>query len=302
MVDLNTYFERNPNSVNSAIPVYFRQSNYQLRGIEQARSGTDAHYNTHMMRYVGSTSVPFTAYDVGEVHPDGTLTPFGGDKKRIEKELSNTKGMLSGEKITYENQRKTLLEYAKNEFPKHTFMIDQKLLEYSKGGKTEAEREVLKKEMESLFDSGDIGLIQTKLSKIIHWPVTPEDARLLVYWQKSKQKVSAGLKRIEEILENKKPEEYPSFSSEEYNALFTVSKKISSVLTTYNTAVKRVNSLQEQVVLIKKKGEDSKNEEKTREKNQKEAQIQITKLTPELQKAKTEHEKVKQILLASLDE
>lgn len=302
MVELNEYLMNTPNATNSAIPVYYRYSNYQLHGINQAHTGGEKHYNTHMMRYIGSTSVPFSAHEWGEVHPDGTVTPFGGDKKRLEKELSSLKGMLAGEKGIYENEKKTLLTYIKDEFPKHTFTIDKKLTGYSKVGKTEEERMALRKEMESLFDSGNIELIKMRLSKIIHWPVDDENAKLLVHWQKNKRKVSEGLKRIEEVLQSKKPEEYPSFNSDAYNTLLLSSKRISSVLTHYNDTVKRMNSLEEQIVSINKNIEDGKNEEKNREKIRKEAHEQINKLTPELQKAKIEHGKTKQAFLESLDE
>ncbi len=210
--------------------------------------------------------------------------------------------MLAGEKSVYENQKKALLEYTKNEFPKHTFTIDKKLAEYSKGGKTEEARMAIQKELEALFESGNIERICTRLSEIIHWTVTAEDARLLIHWQKNKRKVTEGLKRIEEVLQNKKPEEYPSFHSDDYGVLFSGSKKLSGALVAYNDVVKRVNTLEEQIVSVKKKMEDIKNEEKTREKIQKEAQVQITKLTPELEKAKIEHGKAKQAFLASLDE
>lgn len=266
MVELNEYLEKNPNAVNTAIPVYYRYSNYQLRGIDQARVGGEKHYNTHMMRYVGSTPVTFPAYEWGETHPDGTITSFGGDKKRLEKEVLNLKGMLVGERTAYETHKKTLLENVKDEFPKHHFTIDKKLTDYSKGAKTEEERVALKKEMESLFDSGNIELIKTRLSKIIHWPVDDENAKLLVHWQKNKRKVAEGLKRIEEVLENKKPEEYPYFNPEDFSALLSSSKRISGVFTIYNDAIKRVNSLGEQIITANKKVEEFKDEEKNREK------------------------------------
>lgn len=210
--------------------------------------------------------------------------------------------MLAGEKSVYENQKKALLEYTKNEFPKHTFTIDKKLTEYSKGGKTEEARVVIRKELETLFESGNTELIKTRLSKIIHWPVDDENAKLLIHWQKNKQNVTKGLKRIEEILESKKPEEFPYFSPDDYSNLLLGSKKLSGVLTAYNDAVKRVNSLEGQITSVKGKIEDAKIEEKNQEKIQKDAREQISKLTPELQKAKIEHEKVKQVFLASLDE
>lgn len=91
MIELNEYLMNTPNATNSAMPVYYRYSNYQLHGIDQARVGGEKHYNTHMMRYIGSGSVPFPAYEWGEVHSDGTITPFGGDKKRLEKETLKLK-------------------------------------------------------------------------------------------------------------------------------------------------------------------------------------------------------------------
>lgn len=302
MVALNSSLEKNPNAINTAIPVYYRYSKFQLRGLAESHTKGEEHYNTHMMRYVGSTPSTFPAHEWGEVHSDGTITPFGGDKKRLEKEISSLSGTLVGEKATYENQKKTLLEYIKNEFPKHTFTIDKKLIEYSKGGKTEEERTALKKEMESLFNSGNIELVKTRLSKIIRWPVDDENAKLLIHWQKNKQKVSEGLKQMEQILENKKVEEYPYFNPDDLSAILLSSSRVSGILTSYNNAVKKIKSLQEHIISANGKVKESKNEEKNREKIQKEAREQITKITPELQKAKLEYEKTKQRFLESLNE
>lgn len=254
MIALNDYLRDNPNAVNTAIPVYYKHSRYQLQGLLQAHAGGEKHYNTHMMRYIGTTPSVFPAYEWGEVHPDGTVTPFGVDRKHIDKETKTSKERLAQERTVYEDHKRILLEHVKNELATHVFIIDGKVERYvriwqerqeirvRKGQKGDNKSpEAVKEELTRLFSSGDIAQVCSKLPGIIDYPVSEEDARYLIGLQRNKRRATEGMKQIQEALTNAREGQYPSFDKKDYAVLFFMDERLSQALSDYNSSALRAS-------------------------------------------------------------
>lgn len=175
----------------------------------------------------------FQAHEVGEIQ-GSTVVPFGGDKKRMEKDLVRLETELVKTKEAHskkiENLRDALDMKNNPDILNRIERIDKIIKTYVSYTPKDKQNTLLR-----AIESESASAIRSTKSD-----ARDDDVNYLIALQSKKQRMQSGLKLLQEQLDGKPKEQYMELSEKEHTSILAIAS-IQDAFNRYNASVRAIH-------------------------------------------------------------